>query len=294
MRRSGSLGAAAGLGVLWIWGTAQAAVVEFFDPAQPYSVTAGVTSDTYTSHGYIFACTRDKLFTGGTGTPIGRAVRVPWPQGAEAQAVTTPPPGSSDYKARVIVQRVDGEVFDLTAFTAMLLANTYGAGAAIEVMPLLDGEDGLPDPVAFSATGFAGMSFSYDESTPSYIGSTMPLKGFDTYRISLYVDFALTALTLEGAAVGDPGDADLSGRIDIEDYFRIDLGYAGRLTGFANGDFDYSGAIDGADYLIIDRAFLAQMSISPAASSPVPEPVGDVLLGASALGLLRRRRRCRQ
>ena len=62
---------------------------------------------------------------------------VPWPQGVEAQAVTVPPPGVTDYKARITLQRVDGAVFDLTAFTAKLLANTAGAGADFEIMPLL-------------------------------------------------------------------------------------------------------------------------------------------------------------
>ena len=181
----------------------------FFDPSQvAVDVASGVTSDTISSDGHLFTYTRDKLFTGGLGGgPIGRAVRVPWPQGVEAQAVTTPPPGVTDHHARLTIQRVDGDVFDLTSFTAELLANTAGAGGSIEIMPLRDGQDGLGDPVMFNVTGYYGQSFSFNESTPAYLGNTSLLKGFDTYKVNLYVDFALTSLTLEGAPVPEPGGA---------------------------------------------------------------------------------------
>jgi len=174
----------------------------FFEPCQSYTlVTAGVTSDTISSNGYLFTYTRDKLFTGGTGQPIGRQVRVPWPTGVEAQAVTTPPPGVTDYKARVTLQRVDGQVFDMTAFTFKLLANTAGAGASLEIMPLVNGEDAFANPIIFDATGVAGNIFTYDTS-PNPWGTTVLLTGFDTYKIVLYVDFAFIALTLDSAAPG--------------------------------------------------------------------------------------------
>lgn len=192
--------------------TAEAALITtFFDSSQVAAdVAAGVTSDTISSNGYLFTYTRDKLFTGGVGltTPIGRMVRVPWPSGVEAQAVTTQPSGTTqpDYKARVTIQRVDGDVFDLIAFTARLLANTAGAGGSIEIMPQLHGEDGFNDPLYFDATGYYSQSFSYNATSPSYLGNTSPLKGFDTYRIGLYVDFALTGLTLEGASPPENGN----------------------------------------------------------------------------------------
>jgi hypothetical protein len=161
----------------------------------------------------LFTYTRDKLFTGGLGGgPIGRAERVSWPDGVEAQAVTTPPPGVTDYKARITLQRVDGDVFDLTAFTFLLLGNTAATGASLEIMPMLNGEDGFNDPLYFNASGSYGNSFSYDEfSTPSYLGNTAQLKGFDTYKIGLFVDFALTGLTLEGAPVPEPSTFVLAG-----------------------------------------------------------------------------------
>ena len=175
--------------------TATAATSVFFDSSQVATpIDSGVTWDTIRSNGYLFKYTRDKLFTGGTGQIIGRQVQVPWPQGVEAQAVTTPPPGVTDYKARLTLSRVDGDVFDLTSLTFKILANTAGAGTSLEIMPQLNGEDGFNDPLAFEASGYGGQSFSYNES-PNPWGSTALLKGFDTYQVALYVDFAFTALT---------------------------------------------------------------------------------------------------
>jgi hypothetical protein len=193
---------AVSLCALWCAST-NAATIVFFDTSQIATLVAeGTTSDTISSEGYLFTYTRDKLFTGGIGLPdpIGRPVRIPWPEGVEAQAVTAGPnPG----KAKITIERVDGDVFDLTAFTAELLANTAGAGGTFEVVPFLDGEEVLQDPVTFDATGNAGNRFSYD-SSPNPWGSTALLTGFDKFTIDLYVDFALVGLTIEGAPVPEP------------------------------------------------------------------------------------------
>ena len=175
---------------------AAAGVTVFFDSSQvAMLVSAGPTSDTITAEGYLFTWTRDKLFTGGVGltNPIGRTVRVPWPQGVEAQAVTAGPAPSG---AKLVIKRVDGKVFALASFTARLLANTAATGAAIEIMPSLHGEDGFNDPPYFDASGYYGSVFSYDTS-PNHLGSTALLTNFDTYSFSLFVDYALTALTVE-------------------------------------------------------------------------------------------------
>lgn len=68
-------------------------------------------------------------------------------------------------------------------------------------MPLLDGEDGFPDPITFDATGYANMIFTYDTS-PNPWGSTALLTGFEAYKLSLYVDFALVGLTFTSSAPG--------------------------------------------------------------------------------------------
>lgn len=171
---------------------AAAVVTVFFDPSQvAMLVEAGPTSDTISSQGYLFTYTRDKLFTGGGSEPIGRPVRVAWPDGVEAQYVTA---GPNPEKARITVRRVDGGLFDLTSFTAKLLANA-GAGRAIEIVPLLNGEEPLNDPLYFDVSGNYGMEFSYDTS-PNPLGTTAALVNYDAYVINLTLDYALTALTL--------------------------------------------------------------------------------------------------
>ena len=182
---------------------APAVVTVYFDPSQVATlIQAGDTFDTIACQGYLFTYTRDKLFTGGTGQVIGRQVRIPWPDGLEAQYVTE---GPSPTKASITVKRQDGGVFDLTSFTAHLLANA-GAGRAIEIVPLLGGQEPLPDPLYFDVSGNYGMEFAYDTS-PNPWGSTAALVGYDEYRINLTLDYALVALTLtdpsQPSAVGD-------------------------------------------------------------------------------------------
>ncbi|MEZ0267758.1 MAG: hypothetical protein ACAI43_23750 [Phycisphaerae bacterium] len=188
---------------------ARADVVAFFDPAQSLVLdTSGATSDRYTTEGFTFTCTRDKLFNGGGGgPPTGRFLSVDWPDGVQAQAVTVGPTGP----AKVIVRRVDADTFDLPAFTLKLLANTFGAGGAVEVMPQLAGEDLLADPVPFDVSGSAGVSFSFGPTPNIRNESTALLKDADTYVFSLYVDYALTAVTVNGAPVPEPAATALGG-----------------------------------------------------------------------------------
>jgi hypothetical protein len=57
------------------------------------------------------------------------------------------------------------------------------------------------------------------------------------------------------------GDADLSGKIDADDYFQIDNGFALKSAGYRNGDFDFNGVVDADDYFLIDRAFVGQSGV---------------------------------
>jgi hypothetical protein len=258
-----------------------AATVSFFEPSQVATlVTESTTSDKIRSSRYCFTYTRDKLFTGGLGgAPIGRPVRVPWPEGVEAKAVTAGPnPG----KAKITLERVDGDVFDIDAFSAKLLGNTYGAGAEFEVVPFLNGEEVLPDPVKFNATGFYGQTFSYNTTPNPWGQSTLPLRGYDKYTIDLYVHFAWTALTLIGAPIPGPqGDYNSDGTVDAADYvvWRKNPG----------------GIYMPADYLIW-RANFGQTAGSGATlgsptSAAVPEPASAMLLvlGAAIRAWQRRR-----
>ena len=55
-----------------------------------------------------------------------------------------------------------------------------------------NGNDGFANPLTLDATGYGPQTFSYNDTT-----GTLPLKGFDTYTITLFVDFELTGLTLQ-------------------------------------------------------------------------------------------------
>ena len=66
------------MGICVLSAAATADTTVFFNSGQvAVPVSSGATSETFSSNGYLFTCTRDKLFTGGTGTVIGRTVRVP-------------------------------------------------------------------------------------------------------------------------------------------------------------------------------------------------------------------------
>lgn len=187
---------AAVVGVSFQPGAARAVTTVFFDISQTTNfVASGTNWDRISSEAYLFTFTRDKLFTGGVGltNPIGRDVRVPWPDGLEAQAVTAGPaaPGS----ARFDIARQDGQRFAIESFTAKLLANTFGAGGAIEIMPLLNGEDGVANPYPYDVTGSYGQVFTFN---------TPELAGFDAYKLTLYVDFALTNLEVVDASIPPP------------------------------------------------------------------------------------------
>jgi hypothetical protein len=82
------------------------------------------------------------------------------------------------------------------------------------------------------------------------------------------------------------GDADLSGSINADDYFKINTGYSRSLHGYANGDFDYSGTIDGDDFFLIDANF----GQPGAGVGAVPEPTCG-LIALMALPWFQRRRR---
>jgi hypothetical protein len=69
------------------------------------------------------------------------------------------------------------------------------------------------------------------------------------------------------------GDANLDGKLNIDDYVKIDTGIAGSRTGWSNGDFNYDGKVNIDDYVIIDTNIASQSPpTGGAASSQEPMP----------------------
>lgn len=157
----------------------------FFSASQTATlVVSNINAVTISSGDYLFTYSADGYWSPGGGAPTGRFFSVFWPNGVQAQAITAGPQLGTG--ANITLKRADGKLFDLQSFTGKILLNTAGAGGAFEIMPQLDGNDAFPDPLMFDATGYAGQSFPH---TPA-------LAGYDTYKVHLWGDFALTALTL--------------------------------------------------------------------------------------------------
>jgi autotransporter-associated beta strand protein len=100
------------------------------------------------------------------------------------------------------------------------------------------------------------------------------------------------------------GDATLDGKINIDDYVKIDSGIAGGYTGWVNGDFNYDGKVSIDDYITVIDAnignqngtFFTSGGVAAGGGSgvtgvtAVPEPVAGSLLILPALAMLQRRR----
>jgi hypothetical protein len=93
------------------------------------------------------------------------------------------------------------------------------------------------------------------------------------------------------------GDANLDGKINVDDYGRIDSSVGLGLSGWFNGDFNYDGKINVDDYGIIDSnigiqggPLAAALAASPSTAVPEPAGTGILLLIAGSAGCLRRRR----
>ena len=94
------------------------------------------------------------------------------------------------------------------------------------------------------------------------------------------------------------GDANLDGKINVDDYGRIDFAVPLGVSGWSNGDFNYDGKINVDDYGIIDFNVAAQgapfstsakVAAMPRVAS-LPEPATFSTLALLGIFLARRRR----
>ena len=80
------------------------------------------------------------------------------------------------------------------------------------------------------------------------------------------------------------GDANLDGKITIDDYVKIDNGIAAGLAGWSNGDFNYDGKINIDDYTkFIDVNIGAQGAPLGSASGVQSNPAAASLVSRPAL-----------
>lgn len=84
------------------------------------------------------------------------------------------------------------------------------------------------------------------------------------------------------------GDADLNGRLNADDYFRIDKGFFlwqnGQATEptFRNGNFDYDDSVSIDDYILIDAAMMSQLG-GGGGGSGVPDDAATAPVPAAAI-----------
>ena len=64
------------------------------------------------------------------------------------------------------------------------------------------------------------------------------------------------------------GDANLDGKINVDDYIKIDSGIAAGLKGWSNGDFNYDGKVNIDDYTTVIDANIGNQNgfVFPTAS----------------------------
>lgn len=108
------------------------------------------------------------------------------------------------------------------------------------------------------AAGAAGKNFIATISDTSN-GSFSASYTFDLSdeNLSGATSVGTLVLNLTGI-IATPGDADLNGVIDFDDFVLTDGGYNGGLSGWGNGDFDGNGAVDFDDYVLLDLNFNMQ------------------------------------
>ena len=91
-----------------------------------------------------------------------------------------------------------------------------------------------------------------------------------------------------------PGDANLDGVVNAEDFASLAAHYGTQSTGvWSQGDFNYDGNVDTTDFNILAANFNSNLPLvapAPPLGTLVPEP-GRFSLAAIAVGIATKRRR---
>jgi hypothetical protein len=149
--------------------------------------------------------------------------------------------------------------------------------------------------------GATGLVTSMTAATTSHLTTLGVAKASQTLGIANTATGVWSGQTVTGSDAlvmyTYAGDATLDGKINVDDYTRIDFNVPLGTSGYGNGDFNYDGKINVDDYTIIDfnvgiqgASLLSGADDAGSSIVAVPEPV-SVGLAATSLLLLRRRRR---
>jgi fibronectin-binding autotransporter adhesin len=128
------------------------------------------------------------------------------------------------------------------------------------------------------------------------VASAAQVEGIGSTLTSVWSGLTVTGTdTLAMYTYG--GDANLDGKINVDDYTRIDFSVPLGSSGWYNGDFNYDGKINVDDYTIIDfnvgiqgSPFFTAAGGGRLSAVAVPEPVSLGLAAALSPFLLRQRR----
>jgi fibronectin-binding autotransporter adhesin len=169
-----------------------------------------------------------------------------------------------------------------TGITGMIRAGRNG-----NTVPLWDGSGGI---VTSQTTATAGNLHSIGVARGSEVRSQT------TSTTALWGGQTITGTdTLVMYTYG--GDANLDGKINIDDYIRIDNGLAGNLKGWSNGDFNYDGKVSIDDYITVIDANIGNQNgfVFPTAGGmsesvvAIPEPGTLGFVAFTVIGWRRRR-----
>jgi hypothetical protein len=153
--------------------------------------------------------------------------------------------------------------------TGDMIVQSTAAGRATALAALLDLIRSARDGGAGRWRGSGVTSFAA-RTTPSTTLAAMLNPGLATFSgEGIDANSILVKYTYDG-------DANLDGRINADDYFRIDSTFLAQPQNptFEQGNFNYAGRVDADDYFLIDSAFLGQgaplASLTSLRSEPSP------------------------